>query len=119
MADLEAHYRLHLTAEFERRKLRNSRYSLRAYARALNVDNGFLSKLMSGKALLSLDLADTLCAKLKLDPQTRARFLLSAAEEQKCHALYLIDPSLTDCDPALDSINALPVNNRRNINKNK
>jgi transcriptional regulator with XRE-family HTH domain len=98
MADLEAHYRIYLRQELERRKSKNARYSLRAFAKSLKIDNGQLSKIIAGKALLSVDLADQLAKKLKLTGDERKEFLVSAAEEQKCLLLYLVDPSLTDCD---------------------
>ena len=74
----------------------------------LGMDNGFLSKLLSGKTMLSLDLADKITKRLKLNIEERKEFLLSAAEEQKCHALYLIDPVLTECQEDLHETNLLP-----------
>lgn len=98
MADDSAFYRNYLKEELQRRKSKNSRYSLRAFAKSLAIDNGQLSKIISGKALLSVDLADNISKKLKLTGDDRIRFLVSAAEEQKCQLLYLVDPTLTDCD---------------------
>jgi transcriptional regulator with XRE-family HTH domain len=98
MADAEAFYRKVLQEEFARRKVKNKRYSLRAFAGSLRMDNGQLSKILSGKALLSVDLADQIAKRLKLEDETRVEFLTSAAEEQKCRLLYLVDPSLTDCE---------------------
>ena len=49
--------------------------------------------------MLSVDVAASMAKKLKLNDEMRKQFIMSAAEEQKCHALYLIDPNLTDCDP--------------------
>lgn len=98
MADTEPFYRIYLKEELQRRKAKNSRYSLRAFAKILSIDNGQLSKIISGKILLSVDLADSISKKLKLIGDDRKNFLTSAAEEQKCHLLYLIDPALTDCD---------------------
>ncbi|MFS4460461.1 helix-turn-helix domain-containing protein [Bdellovibrio sp. HCB2-146] len=66
MADDSAFYRTYLKEELQRRKERNSRYSLRAFAKTLSIDNGQLSKIISGKALLSVDLADNISKKLKL-----------------------------------------------------
>lgn len=108
MADLEAEYRLTLKRHFDLKISKNKRYSLRSFARFLGVDPTYLSKLLSGKLLLSLDTADRMTKKLKVEGEERTTFLLSAAEEQKCHALYLIDPSLTDCNPATDELNRLP-----------
>jgi cyanate lyase len=113
MADLNAVYRQILKESFALKKEKNPRYSLRGFARFLGVDPTFLSKLMSGKLLLSLDQAEKMTKKLKLKSDDRATFLLSAADEQKCHALYLIDPSLTDCDPAADTSNRMPASKRK------
>ncbi len=120
MADLGAFYRVHLAETFQARKKHNPRYSLRGYAKSMGVDPGYLSKLLNGKILLSLDLADKLTLKLKLNKEKRAQFLISAAEEQQCHALYLIDPSLTDCEPAKDFSNRLPSGRKKlkRISKN-
>lgn len=108
MSDINASYRKILFSEFQTRKAKNPRYSVRAFAKYLFLDNGFLSKLFSGKVLLSLDLADKITKRLKLTPELRREFLLSAAEEQRCHALYLIDPSLTECEIELHETNLLP-----------
>ncbi|MCX6124209.1 MAG: helix-turn-helix domain-containing protein [Proteobacteria bacterium] len=112
MADLEAEYRVTLKRHFDLKISKNKRYSLRSFAKFLGVDPTYLSKLFSGKLLLSLDSADRITKKLKLEGKERATFLLSAAEEQKCHALYLIDPLLTDCHPATDEVNRLPKSRR-------
>ena len=108
MADLEAEYRLILKDEFQKRKSKRPRFSLRAFARFLSIDPTFLSKLLSGKLLLSVDTAAKIVQRLKLPEQERKAFLISAAEEQRCHALYLVDPSLTPCDPRFDLQNRLP-----------
>jgi transcriptional regulator with XRE-family HTH domain len=108
MADLEAYYRERLKSELDKRKRSNPRYSIRAFARAINLDNGYLSKLLSGKVMLSLDLADQITKRLQLSKEERAEFIVSAIEEQKCHALYLLDAELTECDENLHEINLLP-----------
>lgn len=109
MADLEAFYRLRLKSELQARVQKNRRYSVRSFARGLNVDNGQLSKVLRGQALLSIDLADKFAKKLKLNVEERKKFILSAAEEQQCHALYLVDPALTECDEALHESNLVPA----------
>jgi len=108
MADMDADYRRILELEFSRRKERNGRYSLRAYAAALGVDVSYLSKLRAGRIILSVDLAAAFAKSLGLTEAVRREFILSAADEQKCHALYLVDPSLTECDPARESRNLEP-----------
>lgn len=109
MADLTARYRALLSEEYERRAKRNAKFNQSAFARFLGLDRTYFSKLSAGKILLSLDVAERITRKLKLDTRSRAEFLLSAAEEQRCHALYLIDPSLTDCDPKEHKTNIQPA----------
>jgi transcriptional regulator with XRE-family HTH domain len=113
MADLTAQYRIILEEEYRCRSEQNSRYSRNAFARLLGIDNTYLSKLTRGKILLSLDIAERITKRLKLDPKTRAEFLMSAAEEQRCHALYLIDPSLTECDPNTRELNLQPASRKK------
>ncbi len=108
MADLNAEYRMILNSEFKIRKEKNARYSLRAFALLLGVDASYLSKINSGKLMLSVDVAASMAKKLKLNEEIRKQFILSAAEEQRCHAVYLIDPNLTDCDPSKESLNKSP-----------
>ncbi len=112
MADMSAQYRQILNDEYTRRKSKNPRYTQSAFARSLGVDKTYWSKLRSGKIILSLDIAEKLTTQLKLDQKARAAFLLSAADEQRCHALYLIDPSLTDCDPDQHAENRAPAPRR-------
>lgn len=109
MADLEAEYRVILIVTLQRRKELNRRYSLRSFARDIGVDNGFLSKLLKGKSLLSLEIADRISKKLKLSSSDRSIFIKSAAEEQQCHALYLLDPTLTTCDSKAHEMNMSPA----------
>jgi transcriptional regulator with XRE-family HTH domain len=97
MADLNATYRIVLADEYKKRVSKNKKYSKNSFARFLGINNTYLSKLLSGKILLSLDIAEKITKRLQLGGPARSDFLLSAAEEQKCHALYLIDPLLTEC----------------------
>jgi transcriptional regulator with XRE-family HTH domain len=113
VADLNAHYRIVLTNEYKKRVMKNKKYSKNSFARLLGIDGTYLSKLLSGKILLSLDIAEKVTKRLQLDKKGRIDFLLSAAEEQRCHALYLIDPTLTDCDSALHKINLQPVSRKK------
>jgi transcriptional regulator with XRE-family HTH domain len=108
MADLEADYRLILKDQFQKRKSKRPRFSLRSFARFLSVDPTFLSKILSGKLLLSVDTAAKIAQRLELPEADRKSFLISAAEEQRCHALYLVDPTLTPCDPRFELQNRLP-----------
>lgn len=112
MADLDAKYRKILIDELASRQKKNSRYSLRSFARHLKCDPTFLSKLSAGKIILSVDRSSEFAKLLKLSEQDTRSFILSAAEEQRCHALYLLDPNLTDCER--DETSSLP---KRRSNK--
>ncbi len=120
MADIDAEYRKTLETELSRRKGRNRRYSLRSFAKFLGVDVAYISKLMAGKIILSVDLAASFARRLQLSEAARKEFILSVAEEQKCHALYLIDPSLMECDPAQVKQNQEPLPRKKiTANSNK
>lgn len=58
--------------------------------------------------MLSLDVADQMTKRLQLSKEERTEFIVSAVEEQKCHALYLLDTELTSCDANLHETNLLP-----------
>lgn len=113
MADLEAFYREMIQREYEKRVQKNPRYSKNAYAKFLGLSPAYYSKLMSGKIMISLDIADRITKKLKLGADERRASLLSVAEEQRCHALYLIGSELTSCDPSLDNLNVLPKSRKK------
>lgn len=81
MSDLSAAYRKLINDEFRRRRTKNSRYSQSAFAKFLGLDTTYLSKLIKGKILLSLDLAEKITKKLNLTTNERKDFLLSIAEE--------------------------------------
>lgn len=113
MADLEAHYRIVIQKEYDVRASKNKGYSKNAFAKFLGLTPSYLSKLLQGKILMSLEIADQAAKKLGLEASARRKFLFSVAEEQRCHALYLIDPHLTDCDPAENEANQRPLSRRR------
>ena len=113
MADLEATYRVRLSEEFKAKRSKNSRYSQNAYAKFLGLDTTYMSKLLKGKILLSLDLADQITKKLNLKEEERREFLFSVAEEQECHALYSIDPSLTECNSKTHELNSQPKTRKK------
>ena len=113
MADLSAQYRTILKDEFAAKTRVNPKFTQSAFARYLGLDRTYFSKLTAGKILLSLDVAERLVCRMKLKDAARTEFLLSAADEQRCHALYLIDPRLTDCDPQAHAMNVQPVSRKR------
>ncbi|MGZ3772137.1 MAG: hypothetical protein ACXVCY_08355 [Pseudobdellovibrionaceae bacterium] len=114
MADLEANYRIVLKKYLDRRQSANPRFSQNAFAKFLGIDKTYFSKLMKGKILLSMEFADLISHRLMLNEADRREFIISAAEEQKCHSLHLLDPSLTDCDLALEEVNVEPKPRNKN-----
>lgn len=64
-----------LIEEFSRRRLRNSAYSLRAYARDLSWSSSRLSEVLRGKAGLGPLKARVVAERLGLAPERRAAFL--------------------------------------------
>lgn len=68
-----------LSLEFEKRKLANSSYSLRAYARDLNLSAPRLSQILNKKSGLSYEAAEEVASALKLDDQEKSWFCDSAA----------------------------------------
>lgn len=59
--------RIFLCAELKRRVDKNSAYSLRAFAKNLQIEPSLLSKILSGKHNLSHAMLLRLCEKLHLD----------------------------------------------------
>jgi uncharacterized protein (TIGR02147 family) len=68
-----------LNLEFEKRKLANSAYSLRAFARDLDLSAPRLSQILNKKSGLSFEAAEALAEKLRLDEQQKKWFCDSAA----------------------------------------
>ncbi len=64
-----------LITELARRKLRNEAYSLRAYARDLELSASRLSELLNGKKSLSEKLAHRIAVQLKLKAMDRDHFI--------------------------------------------
>jgi transcriptional regulator with XRE-family HTH domain len=113
LADLDAYYRITLKTTFEARSLRNPRYSQNAFAKSLGISSTYLSKLFKGNIRLSLEVADSISRRLDHSLAERKKFILSVAEEHRCHALYLLDPTLTDCDEKTPDINLRPARRRK------
>jgi transcriptional regulator with XRE-family HTH domain len=63
--------RTYLQTEFERRTRHNPRYSLRAYARMLQIDPSALCKILKGKRAITGQMFDHLCGRLSLSEQQR------------------------------------------------
>lgn len=75
-------YRQYLKEELKRRTERNPRYSLRAFATALEINAGTLSRILSGKQIISRNLAKKLAGMLELGTQEHEQFLYSVFKDQ-------------------------------------
>ena len=71
-----------LEAEFVRRKSANPRYSLRAYARALDLPPGRLSELLSSKRRATPALLEKITERLGLSPAQKRALLASGAPSE-------------------------------------
>jgi uncharacterized protein (TIGR02147 family) len=76
-------YRHRLQEELSRRCERNPRYSVRAYAKSLNLSPGALSQILSGKRLPSYKLAQRILSYLEFTPEEETQFLTSLARSQQ------------------------------------
>lgn len=64
-----------LHGKFMEAKAGNPRYSLRAFARRLEISAGSLSAILSGKRVISKKLAEKIADRLGLDDQSRSELL--------------------------------------------
>jgi hypothetical protein len=87
-----------LKSELDARAKKNPRYSLRAFALFLGIDAGCLSRCLSLKQSMSLEIAEKVIAKLHLDEVKRKQFLLSISEQQRCMILKKHDTALIECE---------------------
>jgi uncharacterized protein (TIGR02147 family) len=81
--DTDFFYRRYLKSELASRCERNSRYSIRAFASFLGTDIGALSRVLAGKQVPSIKLAEKMISKFELDPNEERDFLLSLADAQR------------------------------------
>jgi plasmid maintenance system antidote protein VapI len=72
-----ADFRTYLRAELIKRTKHNPKYSLRAFARSLNVQSGFLSKILLGQRRVTEATVQKFGVKLGLSPREIENFLQS------------------------------------------
>jgi len=87
-------YRHYLNDELAKRCEKNSAYSLRAFAKALEIDAGTLSKLLNGTQPLSFKMAEKILPKLELTPAQQTQFFQSLAQTQGVRKLQRIQGPL-------------------------
>jgi uncharacterized protein (TIGR02147 family) len=87
MTELYKHY---LSDELARRCEKNSSYSLRAFAKALGIDAGTLSRILSGRQPLSFKMAEKILPKLELTPSQQNQFYQSLAQQLETRKLQRV-----------------------------
>jgi uncharacterized protein (TIGR02147 family) len=94
--------------EFEQRKSRNARYSLRAYARDLGLQAPKLSQILKGACGLSVERGRDIAVKMNLSGEEKELFLVyleahfSRSALAKRRAQEKLDGSLSDLHLALE-----------------
>ncbi|MDO9181199.1 MAG: TIGR02147 family protein [Bacteriovorax sp.] len=78
--DERAIFRFWLQRKFNERCKKNARYSLRAFAKNLDIDPSSLSQILSGKRKLSKKIIHNICLKLSATPTDFQRFGLLKRE---------------------------------------
>src|ERR1700761_4517065 len=85
-------YKVYLQEELARRCERNPRYSVRAFARALDINDGALSQILSGKRVPAYRTAQRIIRALMLSPDEEQSFLASLAERHRSRGLQRMNP---------------------------
>ena len=75
MAEVSEHFRLRLQNELNSRCRANARYSLRAFARSLQLESSALSRILSGKRKITPSMFQRLSERLALNPAEVASFV--------------------------------------------
>lgn len=99
-----------LARELDRRRGRNPRYSLRAFARALGLQSGHLSEMLAGKREIGPRIATRLADRLALEGAERDSWIALARtdferrqEQRKPSLLRRIEPAAADYHEVSDA----------------
>src|SRR5688572_7582973 len=76
----------HLQTELTRRCQQNPGYSLRAFARFLQIESSALSKILRRRRVMTPATASKLCQRLALDPRTKEIYLQQSSEAKSTAA---------------------------------
>jgi uncharacterized protein (TIGR02147 family) len=90
------YYKVLLQEELARRCERNPRYSVRAFARALSINDGALSQILSGKRVPAFKTAQRIIRSLALSPEEEHEFIASLAEKHRSRGLQRMSPIFRD-----------------------
>jgi uncharacterized protein (TIGR02147 family) len=96
-----------LREEFAKRTDKNPRYSLRAFARALNLVPSALSEILNGKRFPSYKMAEKILGVIELEPEHRERFISSLAHSQKNRNGERLNPifrNISAVEPKIDEL---------------
>lgn len=96
MAQTTSIYKQILAEEFARRTAKNPKYSLRAMAKALEVEPGALSQILSGKRIPSYKMSQQILKHLELSPELESEFLNSIATAHQSRGLERINPAFKE-----------------------
>ncbi|MEZ4872530.1 MAG: TIGR02147 family protein [Bdellovibrionales bacterium] len=94
MEQITQYYRQFLKSELDRRIQDNARYSLRSFAKALNVSAGNLSDIINGKRPLTYKTAQKIVQAMPISPEAEKLFLGSVVNEQLHRSLNRTDPKI-------------------------
>jgi len=79
-----------LREDFNRRRNRNPRFSLRAYSRYLGVDPSSMSRILNEKEEISLATCITVLKRLGLDDERKKCFVESVLEDRRAKMLEIL-----------------------------
>lgn len=88
--DAQGMFRLWLQKQFTDRCKKNARYSLRAFAKYLEIDPSSLSQILGGKRNISAKIRQEICNKLSATPNDLYRFgIITTATDEDLNYLQL------------------------------
>ncbi len=97
-------YLTYLQSEMEQRSRRNPRFSQRAFAKALTIDPGTLTRILKGERIPGKKLTEKMLECLALSPAEKAKFrrLVAEASGQKKYGGQAEDAAAESEEAALD-----------------
>lgn len=93
-------YATFLWTELAKRKNRNPRFSLRAFAKTLDLEPATLSRILNGKQRLSVNCCRRILAQLELNENDKRLFLISFADEQIATTFRFVQRTLENGSPS-------------------
>ncbi len=100
-AKLIPYYRAKLLENFASRQRTNPAYSLRAYARFLNIQPASIGAVLKGKRHLAQNEGQRIATKLSLSPSERSKFLRSLRQQKKSLNACIDDSAPLELDGEL------------------